>query len=104
MCECIDIKPQTKECYAQMAILSPPFRDKKICVDPCLKEEILFLWSKGVITTGCCCGHNILKPFINVDPSSETLMNQLTYTYWINIFGVKCYNPKTIKRFTDEKR
>lgn len=28
-----------------------------VVVDACLAEEIEELWSKGIRTTGCCCGH-----------------------------------------------
>ena len=30
---------------------------ESIFIDECLVDEILFLWSKGVKTGGCCCGH-----------------------------------------------
>lgn len=37
-----------------------------ICVDACLKDEILDLWAKGIRTTGCCCGHNKVPGYIGV--------------------------------------
>lgn len=37
-----------------------------ICVDACIVHVISFLWSKGVVTLGSCCGHNENKPTIIV--------------------------------------
>ena len=28
---------------------------KTLAIDPCILEEILFLWDKGVHTGSCCC-------------------------------------------------
>lgn len=37
-----------------------------ISVDACLRDEVMQLWSIGITTTGCCCGHNKLPPYIGV--------------------------------------
>ena len=74
----------------------PRWASKYIYVDKCLVDEIRYLWKCGVITTGCCCGHNIVEPMINVHEDSERLMSDLGYSYKINKFNVKCYKPKTL--------
>ena len=51
-----------------------------ICVDRCIAEEVLFLWSSGVFTTGCCCGHNKLIGYIGVvGDDSVSKMQALGY-------------------------
>ncbi len=51
-----------------------------ICVDRCLVGEITRLWEIGVITTGCCCGHGKVAPYIGVIPESVSLMKLLGYS------------------------
>lgn len=51
----------------------------EITVDSCLKDEIIFLWSMGVKTAGCCCGHGIKNGFINVFDESIGMMYKLGY-------------------------
>ena len=74
MCHCVSIQPQT---YKNQVVLSLPrhmvkYKKRaggdpyKICVDKCLKNEILNLWNLGITTTGCCCGHNNHPPYIGV--------------------------------------
>ncbi|MBO9671956.1 MAG: hypothetical protein J7577_00815 [Sphingobacteriaceae bacterium] len=50
-----------------------------ICVDACLSEEIRMLWGLGISTTGCCCGHNYLPPFIGVIDEDIPTMKALGY-------------------------
>lgn len=35
-----------------------PGTTKTVCVDACIADEIKALWSAGIWTGGCCCGHN----------------------------------------------
>lgn len=71
-----------------------------ICIDKCLKDEILWLWSKGIKTLGCCCGNhyndNIGIPTIVTE--DYDVMKQLGYEnlYYKNI------NPVILGRNTDE--
>ncbi len=52
----------------------------RICIDKCLVEEIKELWSYGIITTGCCCGHNSeLPPYIGVITAHIPVMKKLGY-------------------------
>jgi hypothetical protein len=51
-----------------------------ICIDKCMLEEIKKVWSYGVRTSGCCCGHNQKKPYIGVlDDKSAVIMRLLGY-------------------------
>lgn len=52
---------------------------KTVCIDKCLEKEIKALWSEGVITTGCCCGHNKVQPYIGVEKSSVSWMKAMGY-------------------------
>lgn len=53
--------------------------DGTIWVDACLSEEIKFLWSLGIRTTGCCCGHNTGDPYIGVINEDIPRMKELGY-------------------------
>lgn len=54
-----------------------------VVVDKCLSDEIERLWSKGVKTTGCCCGHGINLGFIEVRDECIEIMEQLGYVHYI---------------------
>ncbi len=36
------------------------------CIDRCIAPAVKALWEIGVVTTGCCCGHNRSDGFIGV--------------------------------------
>lgn len=36
------------------------------CVDRCISQVVQALWAAGVVTTGCCCGHNKADGFIGI--------------------------------------
>lgn len=64
----------------QVALQAPIWSQKnRISVDSCLSSEIRYLWLCGVRTTGCCCGHNQLEPYIGVEPKSVNIMQKLGY-------------------------
>ena len=69
-------------------------------IDKCLADEIKYLWSKGIITTGCCCGHNFGCPYIGVTDTSSDKMIKLGYKVQYNPFdpyyGNEFY-PKSVK-------
>lgn len=80
--KCSDIGFGTYDCAYN--IMPPWYRDstgapKYIAVDKCLLPEILFLWEKGIRTTGCCCGHAKHLPFIGVIESDIPRMKALGY-------------------------
>lgn len=92
MCNCINITTQSKECYDQQLTVSIPYHmsayrasrlanglSDTISIDPCIYGEILQLWQHGVITYGCCCGHNYLTPMVNVADESIDKMLALGY-------------------------
>ena len=56
----------------------------RICVDLCLKDEILYLWGIGIRTTGCCCGHNKVDGYIGVIDEDIEKMKNLGYTVHFN--------------------
>lgn len=51
---------------ADYKALYQPGTAPTICVDTCIADEVLDLWAKGITTTGCCCGHNKVQPYIGV--------------------------------------
>jgi hypothetical protein len=80
MCNC---NPNITEAerYVQQIVVEPPFPEYvqrrkdaglsgKACIDPCIMAEIQSLWDAGILTHGCCCGHNSADakcfPFVNV--------------------------------------
>lgn len=52
-----------------------------VAIDVCLVEEIFELWKKGIVTTGCCCGHNNKKrpSYIGVREDFIDAMRKLGY-------------------------
>ena len=91
-CNCKDIIVQSQECYDQMVCFEIPahmnsYKEARlkaglssgVCIDPCIVDEIQYLWSLGVITYGSCCGHNKLEPMVNVDDKNIEQMLNLGY-------------------------
>ncbi len=77
-------------------------RKKIVCIDPCLVDEIKYLWSMGIRTTGHCCGHNDpdLKEhsYIGVEEEDIPHMKKLGYKKRINPYDEKRedeFIPKT---------
>jgi hypothetical protein len=74
-CQCVDV--DIGEYTNQVVLPTPDHMLKlggdgwyeyrpKTCVDRCLEPLIKELWAKGVITTGCCCGHNKVNGYIGI--------------------------------------
>lgn len=80
-------------------IFSPQSGMKEICVDTCLQSEVFNLIKNyGVRTVGCCCGHGVKQPYIQVDNRSTKIMEELGYSKLpLDEYGnvVNCYAPKT---------
>ena len=71
-------KMGTHKC--SISLEAPHWSSKEyISVDKCLKDEILYLWGRGIITGGCCCGHSILPPTIAVEEEFIPKMLELGY-------------------------
>jgi hypothetical protein len=71
----------------QVELPRPPHMDGRtegilsatICIDACIADEVKQLWCFGVHTTGCCCGHHKVQPYIGVIPEDVELMKNLGY-------------------------
>lgn len=91
------VKPPKDFLLKNIIIDENIYKNYEIEIDNCLVEEIKDLWSKGVHTTGCCCGHkdNRLKPYIGVQNTDIQKMLDLGYKMFINEFGSVEFTPKT---------
>ena len=72
----------------QVEVIAPDWSNKKtILIDKCILEEIIELWSVGVKTKHCCCGHNNLYIDANVIVDEEDInkMKDLGYENKFNI-------------------
>lgn len=72
-----------------------------VCVDACLSDEIQQLWSLGITTTGCCCGHNKGEqyPYIGVVEKDIDAMKMMGYTIQPNVLYPEredSFKPKSI--------
>ncbi len=83
-------------CQKQVTVKIPPSIDlrynspdqekrKTVSIDKCMVEEIKYLWSKGIRTMGCCCGHGDKeKASILVLDEDIEKMQALGYEHWSN--------------------
>lgn len=55
-----------------------------VSIDKCLVEEIKNLWSKGIHTSGCCCGHGKQNGSIGVITEDIPKMKALGYEKHLN--------------------
>lgn len=93
MCNC-DPNITEEQRYAQQIVIEVPFAEYTenrkaaglsgtACIDPCIMEEIQYLWDAGILTHGCCCGHNDpdprVFPFVNV--ADENIQQMLDMGY-----------------------
>ena len=84
MCNCINVEIGS---YSNQEIVERPSflkgvnlnESDKIGIDKCLLEEIKYLWSQEIRTTGCCCGHNKVQPYIGVIQGDIQKMIDLGY-------------------------
>lgn len=82
MCKCKNVEMGS---YDNSYGIQKPFGRKNfINVDKCLIKEILDLWEMGIETTGCCCGHNLVEPFIGVEFEFIPKMKELGYEVRFN--------------------
>ena len=66
MCKCTRINDRAVivkvPAFVELRFNTPEQEKREyVSIDVCLVEEIWELWRKGIVTTGCCCNHNI-KP------------------------------------------
>lgn len=86
--------------YGNQTTILPHWSNRFICVDTCLLPELCDLWSQGVITTGCCCGHGTAYAYIGVKEEFIPLMKELGYKVFPNQYDSTredSFYPKTIK-------
>lgn len=50
-----------------------------VSIDSCIVQVIHTLWEKGIETTGCCCGHNLTRAWVSVDPEDYVAMHEFGY-------------------------
>lgn len=90
MCNCYNIdftKQHSYQTFLKIPIQNIPddFLFDEVMIDNCLIDEIKELWSKGVITITCCCGHNKVAGFIAVIKNHWKMMEMLGYEKFKNI-------------------
>lgn len=66
MCNCNSYN-RPKIGHEQSRIVYRPCDGKKICIDDCIADTILFLWKHEIETFGSCCGHNEFCPSVIVE-------------------------------------
>ena len=76
MCNCRSYnQPEESQEVPEIILPKPKWSSKTngICVDACIADAIVMLWDNGIITRGCCCGHNKLNPSVIVDESEDPI-------------------------------
>lgn len=58
------------------------YKNGTLEIDKCLSEEIQYLWSQGIHTLGCCCGHNKKIGFIQVERTDFQKMLDMGYEWY----------------------
>jgi len=99
MCDCINVELQSYDNQICVPIpywmIDPSSSQEFICIDTCIYPEILELWKNGVETIGCCCGHNKVPAYIQVESSSVYTMYRLGYIDKTNEHGAIIFIPKS---------
>lgn len=68
MCNCISYNlPEDYQTEPERVLTPPPdiavsLGRTSICVDACIADLIVDLWTAGFVTLSCCCGHNGRHP------------------------------------------
>ncbi|MFS0489911.1 hypothetical protein [Leadbetterella byssophila] len=90
-CDCPDgIFENDLERFKRTSLLELPFNKERerrlkngltstVTIDTCIVEEIEYLWSLGIVTLGCCCGHNKTQSMVNV--ADENIQDMLDMGY-----------------------
>lgn len=93
------------KCYVEIKF-TPQSGAKDIYVDTCLQDEVYALIKKrGIRTLGCCCGHGIKTPYIQVDEHDVEDMLMMGYKPLPtdeNGNGKWCFKPKTFLNFCEK--
>ncbi len=75
-CECENVAMGS---YDNQVMLTRPWNMKPVGIDRCISNEIRTLWMRGIVTTGCCCGHKIAPAYIGVEAQYIPAMKDLGY-------------------------
>lgn len=101
MCDCINIDMGSYD--NQRWVSAPPHMPKEngYCLDECIADEVISLWDKGIVTTGCCCGHNKEEAYIGVIDSHIGAMIRFGYkvkTNFLHPHRIDSFHPKSINQ------
>jgi hypothetical protein len=106
-CNCKNIKIGSYENQIVLTMPKKLVKERNVTrpihgIDTCLSEEIKNLWNEGILTTGCCCGHNIkgVIPYIGVEFEDIPKMKKLGYKVKFNNLRPNdedSFIPKSIK-------
>lgn len=107
MCKCVKVEVQSYDNQVLVEVLPEQMQDyraaegrvPKLSIDTCLLEEVSDLWSIGITTTGCCCGHNKVPPYIGVIDSDIWRMKAMGYEVKFNHSrpeGQDSFKPKSV--------
>jgi hypothetical protein len=91
MCNCkSDLKFNTYKNQVTIPRIDMPLHMQQyvtkdaICIDRCILWELFKLWSYGITTTWCCCGHNVENGVIGVISDNVPIMFRLGYARSFN--------------------
>ena len=76
-CESVEVGSYDNQIWVHAPSHMP--KENGYCLDRCIAEEIMQLWMKGITTTGCCCGHKKIPPFIGVIDADISKMKLMGY-------------------------
>lgn len=95
MCECHSYNcPEIGGNVSEVLLDAPSWayrsdggKQDKICIDACIADTIKHLWDNGIVTLGCCCGHNRDMPSVIVSENENPekvlkIINQIDKRKW----------------------
>lgn len=71
------------------------YKNGFIQIDNCLADEIDSLWSMGIHTRGCCCGHKKQFGYIEVERTDIPKMLELGYEVCKELEQFDTFYPKS---------
>lgn len=92
-CLCVDVKVGSYDNQVTVRVAdtvdlryNAPGRELRetVGLDVCIADEIADLWARGIVTTGCCCGHNRTIGYIDVAPEYIPQMKKMGYKVILN--------------------
>ena len=92
-CDCVDVQVGSHHNAVTVRVpdtvelrYNAPGRERRetVCLDVCIADEVTELWDKGIVTTGCCCGHNRTLGYIGVADEYIPQMKDMGYSVILN--------------------